>query len=474
MRAPLLARLPLRARLTAAFVVVMAAVLALGGAFVYIRLGDSLDRTITLGLRSRADDLRTQAGSASGALAQGRSVLTERGESIAQRLSASGAVLDATPALRDRALLSPEQRARALAGHEVLVDRGRTTAGDDPVRLLAVRVDGARSQPEVLVVGASTEDRQETLEDARELLGYGVPVVLLLASLAGYALAGAALRPVEQMRRQAEAIQAADSGARLALPPADDEIHRLGVTLNDLLDRLGAAVRVERTFVADASHELRTPLAILKAELEFALRPARTGAERTEALQAAADETDRLVRLAEDLLVIARAQDRALTLRREPLDLGAVAQTVASRHGREAQQRGVKLVVAPPDGPALVDGDRLRLEQALGNLVDNAIAHAASTVTVSIAVHGGEVTVGVADDGDGFPAAFLPHAFERFTRADKARSGGGSGLGLSIVETIAAAHGGQAAAANDPAGGARVSVSLPGIPEGGGDAGSDH
>ncbi|MEH3055436.1 MAG: ATP-binding protein [Patulibacter minatonensis] len=460
---------PLRARLTAAFVVVMALVLALGGGFIYVRLGKSLDNAITLGLRGRADDLRSVATDDATAFASGRSELTERGEHLAQRLSPAGRILDATPGLRTDALLTAGELRRALAGREVLVDHRRTGAGSDSVRLLAVRIDGARGDREVLVVGTSTEESREALTDAGELMLLGGPFVLLLASLAGYLLAGAALRPVEQLRRGAEAIRATHPGERLEVPAADDEIHRLALTLNDLLGRIEAAVEVERTFVADASHELRTPLAILKAELEYALRPARTGEEHLAALGLAAEETDRLVQLAEDLLVIARSQGGELALRRAPVSVAELAGTVLERHRRTAGERGIELAIGTiTAGPALL-GDQLRLEQALGNLVDNAIGHAAAAVTVSARWDDDrdEYRVAVLDDGAGFPEDFLPHAFERFTRADKARGRGGSGLGLSIVDAIASAHGGRAIAENLTGRGACVTLVLPAEPEGG-------
>lgn len=449
---------PLRARLTASFAVVMAIVLVLGGGFVYVQMRQSLQDTTTLGLRSRAQDLRDARSSASPSLPQGTSSLTERGESIAQLIGASGAVVDATPGLRDRSLLNARDLRRALAGEEVLLERRSTPAGDDRVRLLAV---GMPNKPEVLVVGESVEQSQDALVDLTELLLLGGPFVLLLSSLAGYLLAGAALRPVEAMRARAQSISASEPGARLPVSDAGDEIQRLGSTFNDLLARLEAAAEAERTFVSDASHELRTPLAILKAELEYALRPARTDGERTEALEAAAVETDRLVRLAEDLLVIARAQGGKLAIRHADIDVADLLRTVCARFERAAGDAGVALHLVDAAPGAVLRGDRSRLEQALGNLIDNALGHGAGTVTVTVAVEGDRLALQVVDDGDGFPPDFVPQAFDRFSRADKARQRGGSGLGLSIVEAIARAHGGAVTAANRTPAGAELTLTLP-------------
>ncbi len=189
------------------------------------------------------------------------------------------------------------------------------------------------------MVARSLEPREETLKRLfRELLIAG-PLALLLASLAGYGLAAAALRPVEAMRRRAAAVTAAAPG-RLPVPPAKDEVSRLATTLNDMLARLQGAFEHERRFVSDASHELRTPLALLRTELELALRRPRSPAELEEALRSAAEETERLSRLAEDLLLIARADQGALPIRREAVPAAEVLAPVAARFTTRTRQLG--------------------------------------------------------------------------------------------------------------------------------------
>jgi signal transduction histidine kinase len=284
-------------------------------------------------------------------------------------------------------------------------------------------------------------------------------VALLLASLAGYALASAALRPVEAMRRRAAAISHEEPGQRLPVPRTSDEIGRLGETLNEMLDRLEAAFERERAFTADASHELRTPLAILKAELELALREGRSPEELRAALESAAEETDRLVQLAEDLLAIARLDDGRLALRPAPLDASELAAATAARFHARAEEGG-RSVRASVDGDVSIEGDRERLEQALGNLVDNALRHGEGDVLVEAVESDGRVELHVRDSGPGFPPDFIDRAFERFTRGDAARSRGGAGLGLAIVAAVAESHGGGAHAANLPGGGADVWLEL--------------
>jgi signal transduction histidine kinase len=226
-----------------------------------------------------------------------------------------------------------------------------------------------------------------------------------------------------------------------------------------MLARLEVAFKRERAFVSDASHELRTPLSILRTELELALRGRHTRAELEDALRSAAEETERLSRLAEDLLVIARSDQGRLPVRPEDLVAEEVLQRVAARFQTRARVEGRPL--DPQAAPGLtVRADPARLEQALANLVDNALRHGRGTVALSAQASNGTVELHVCDEGDGFPPAFLPSAFERFTRADEARSRGGTGLGLAIAAAVAGAHGGSAHAVNRTQG-ADVWIALP-------------
>ena len=294
-------------------------------------------------------------------------------------------------------------------------------------------------------------DRDEVLAVLLALLLVVGPVALGLATYAGYRLAGAALHPVESMRLEAAEISSATSGRRLPLSETHDEIHRLGETLNEMLERLDAGLQRERRFVGDASHELRTPLALLKTELELALRRERTPEELERAISSAREEVERLIRLAEDLLVLDRSGETEL--RPAELDARELLDAVAHRFATRAAEAGRAIEV---HGAGTFRGDRDRLEQALGSLVDNALTHGRGTVRLEAAREGDSLELLVADEGDGFPPDFVPRAFERFSRADEARTTGGAGLGLAIVDAVARAHGGRAAAA-----GATVTLVLP-------------
>ena len=395
-----MASVPVRLRVTLAFAGVMAILLAAAGVALYTRLASELDTTINQGLHSRTVDL--------------------------------------LPAARSGRPLPPDDEqnfARVVRAADQLPDLG------EPVRVVRTRLDAART----LVVGTTIDDRDDALKTLVILLVIGLPIMLVLASLAGYGAAAAALRPVERMRRQAAGM--AEPSGRLPVGPADDEIGRLGTTLNEMLARIEESFKRERAFVADATHELRTPLAILrKAELELALREGRSVEELEVALRSAAEETDRLVALAEDLLVIARVEEGRLPVRPEPLDAGTLA---CGASGRPKRRRG---------WPCARDPERL--EQALRNLVDNARRYGGGHVELAAERVNGSVELHVCDEGPGFPPDFLDAAFERFTRADEARGRGGTGLGLAIVDAIARAHGGAAGARNRPTGGADVWISL--------------
>jgi signal transduction histidine kinase len=309
-------------------------------------------------------------------------------------------------------------------------------------------------------VGTSLGERDDSLRTLAALLAGGGAVALLLSALAGYGVAAGALRPVEAMRRRAAAVRPGRSGERLPVPDSRDEIARLGVTLNEMLDRLEAAFARERAFTAEASHELRTPLGILKAELELALRQDRSPGELRAALESASEETDRLVQLAEDLLAIARLDDGRLPIRTGAVDADHLIASVAARFESRAREGG-RRVSAAANGKLRFDGDRARLEQALGNMVDNALRHGAGEIRLSAVAREGSAELHVTDAGAGFDPEFIDRAFERFARAAGARGTAGAGLGLSIVAAVAASHSGSARAANRDGGGADVWIELP-------------
>lgn len=451
-------RLPIRVKLTLAFTIVMAAVLTATGFFLYLRLRTELDNRLDQSLHTHLQVVNTllrhgKAGDPEAALresGQGRD-----GTGLAQILAADGRVVGATEGLHGSPLLSAAEIRRAAAGTATF-DLNSDFAELGPIRVIANPVRTPRRDL-VVAVGTSLEDRNQALSNLRALLLVGEPIALLLAALAAYAVIGAALRPVEAMRTRAAAISAEDLGQRLPLGAGRDELRRLGETLNEMLVRLENGLIRERTFVADASHEFRTPLTMLKTELELMKRERPVGAEFDEALTSAIGDTDRLTRLTDDLLLLARGDRDRLPLRLQTLPIADLLAGVAGRYTKADVS-----VQADGDGPAALSAvaDRARLEQALSNLVDNALRYGASPVRLSAKERDGSIELHVTDEGTGFPPAFIPHAFERFTQADAGHGNEGTGLGLAIARMIAEAHGGSAHVANRASGGADAWIAI--------------
>jgi two-component system, OmpR family, sensor kinase len=437
-------QLPIRIRLTLGFALAMTLVLAAVGLFVYQRVSNELLAGIDQTLVAQAHE-ETESGHVD--------VDTGGGTTYAQRFTRTGALQAsqprALPPLLDRRLV-----AEAAAGR---LYRDRTLPGRrGEWRVLAVPGTSGRG---VVVVARSLAPRASSLDHLRHELVLFLPIALLAACLGGYALTARALRPVELLRRRAGAVTA-ESQTMLPVPPSGDEISRLATTLNDMLARLHAAVEHERRFVADASHELRTPLSLLQTELELALRRPRSHEELEQALRSAAEETQRLTRLANDLLLVARADQGPLPIRRETVPAGDLLEGVAQRFEIRAASLGRELRVEPSD--LVLDADLIRLEQALANLVENALIYGRGAVQLRAVEQVDAVELHVTDEGEGFPEGFRARAFDRFSRADEARGRGGSGLGLSIVDLVARAHGGKAGLRNPPENGADVWLSLPG------------
>ena len=453
-------RLSIRLRITLVFAGVMAILLAGLGFFIYLRFQAQLNETINNGLISRAKDVGTLVDRSGGNLKGGGDLPGE--DTFAQVLTPSGHVYGATTGTLSHSPLLTPRELRDATTAPIRVDRADVEALEGPARLFARR-QATPSGTLVVLVGASLDDRNEALNNLRTILLIGGPVALLLASLAGYAMAVGALRPVEAMRRRAAAISAAEPEQRLPVPETEDEVARLGETLNAMLGRLEAALERERTFVDDASHELRTPLAMHKTELELALRYAKTPEEMRAAITSAIVEVDRLSALAEDLLVLARTEQGKLALHLGKVRVNDLLGDVRERFASRIDWPGRSLVVQSANG-LTIDADPVRLEQALTNLVENAIQHGRGEITLRASEVDGDLEIHVEDRGPGFPPEFLDQAFERFSRADQSRGGDGTGLGLAIVEAIARAHRGTAHAVNRDGSGADVWIQLPAQP----------
>jgi two-component system OmpR family sensor kinase len=385
------------------------------------------------------------------------------GDYLLQVIDARGQVVGRSPDAGTIPLLSPGQLNQA---RRVPVSVTATAAEEEAERL---RVTGAPMTAHpgwVAVAATSLEAYDTTQRQVTRGLAVGGGVFTVIAGAGAYWLARAALSPVERLRRQAAAISVRGGDpAVLQVPRTRDEIAALAGTMNDLLSRLRRALDTESAFVADASHELRSPLAILRGELELAARPGRSLAELTAAVHTAAEEADRLTRITNDLLVLARGDAGRLELKLAESDIHDLLGRSAALAAPRLDAAGVTCHLDVPAGiRAEVDPDRFR--QGVDNLLANAarFAPAGSVIVITAREDGPDLRIEVSDDGPGFPDGFLPHAFERFSRPDggRSRDDGGAGLGLAIVQAICAAHGGRARAGNRPAGGAVVSMQFPG------------
>ncbi|AGS71061.1 HAMP domain-containing sensor histidine kinase [Streptomyces collinus] len=492
-------RLPVVTRLVLAVAITMSLVLTGTAGLVYWRVQTALDRQLH-------DDLAAYRHSLDRAVRAGTAPPPGPSGSLYQVLDTRGRVLAASDAVRHRPLLSAAELDSAAHGHTVRRDVGSLLPiTPDTLRLQARRVR-AGGQSRVVVAAVRRGHRDEALRELLAQLAFASVLALIAASFVGYRTARAALRPVERYRSGAATLADGAQNLRLDVPAdRDDEITRLGHTLNRMLDRLEASAVRERRFVADASHELRTPLALLRAELDVALHRPRSAEELTGTLRAVEGEVQRLIDLSNALLALEELGGTDHVVR-APVCLADLVEAAVAPHLRTAGREGRALTVDAAGTTVEVDARWLR--PALGNLVDNALRHAAGPVRVTAEVHGpdtaeargpvtaeahgpvtsqarepvtaemrgqviaearGPVTAEVrrprlrlvvADEGPGFPPDFLPRAFDRFARAEASRTSEGSGLGLAFVQAVATAHGGTAHAENTGRG-AAVVLDLP-------------
>jgi two-component system, OmpR family, sensor kinase len=438
----------IKLRVAGVFTLALAVAFALGGWLFVSQLDaqllKALDKTVTAQLAPYKSARSVRSAGMIGAPEN----------SLVQIIGSKGRVLRHSSEAGTAPLLNSDQVSLAMS--EGVTKR----VGDEQFRFHATHVGHTGA---TAVVGVSTEDQVSGPLGAQiTAVMIGGIIFVLIGGLGAYWLAAAALSPVERMRREVAALSASESETGVQVPRTRDELAALAGTMNDLLARLHQALARQRAFVADASHELRTPLAVLGAELELAGRPGRSREELVQATTSAEEEVARLTRLTNDLLVLARSDEGKMPVRPTPTRVMELLERSAERAAGQAASAPV-VVEAAPELVATIDADRIR--QAVDNLIDNALrfAPAGSQIKVTAMAQGPDLVIEVADAGPGFPAAFLPHAFERFRRPDegRARPSGGAGLGLAIVAAIAGAHGGSAAARNGAQGGAIVSLDLP-------------
>lgn len=461
----------LRIRLALLYTLAAAVLVATGALSLSFLLHRGLTQNVDAALAARSE----QVGQ-SGTLSLPDSLpvsggLDERFATVTQIYDAQGGLQHSQPTSLP-ALLSAEQVSSVGMDDQL----GTITYDGTRIRVLW-RALGTTGDGTVLMVGASLHQVDDDAADIDGALALAAPLLVVFAGAGTWLLSGAALRPVERMRADAAQLRASGQDRRLSVPTTGDELASLGHTLNDLLDGLHAALRQQRDFVADAGHELRTPLAVLRTELELADRPGRTPEQLRESLQHAAKEVDRLADLANSLLELARAESQAADATAPVVDISALIDDAARAHRAAADAAGIELIVDYPPGLS-APGDPGSLRQVLDNILSNGLAHTPRRGTIvvdaeTVAAGGHDwppadydaIRITVRDTGPGMPEEFLPHAFERFSRSDTSRARtsaqSGTGLGLAIAGSIMAAHGGTAAARNQPSGGLEIVLLLP-------------
>jgi signal transduction histidine kinase len=454
-----LRRASVRSRSTAAAVVVVAVAMALGAAVLLLLLQRALITTVSEAADGRAADVASQVGEEGVSALSVDLAKTTRASQIIQVLDSSGRIVAASSARAETTALThlrptPDAVERAEVGEMPLLD-------DDHDYLIVARGVENGGQAYVVVVASSVETQRATVATVTEYLAIGFPVLLLVVGGASWMLAGQALRPVERIRTRVQGIESSDLTERVPVPETDDEIARLAATMNEMLDRLQAGQATQRRFVADASHELRSPLATVAAGLDV-IEPSARGATWQGLHEMMRGEAERMGRLVENLLLLAKADDAALPMQRAEVDLDDLVESEVMRLREGTSQ----LKVTTDVHPVRVHGDPLRLSQLIRNLVDNAAVAAHSAVRLSTAEQDGHAVVTIEDDGDGIPEADRLRVFERFVRLDasRARSSGGSGLGLSIVQEIIKAHHGTVTltpGSTSSTGGTTATVTLP-------------
>ncbi len=461
--------LSIRTRLTAWYSAVLAASLCMFGAVAYFAMSGSIRATVDSGLRARLEGVREviQETTPEGLAA----IKEELGEF--SDVQAGGGLLWISDANGNLIYNSfggkqPGEPARRMAASIPFYEKIR----GEQFRVLSQPVEAAGSRYQVQIA-VSTESFDRALDRFRLVLCLSAPLFLAVAALGGYWMSRRALAPVDEITRTARSISAQNLSRRLLVPQTADELERLSATLNEMLERLEAAFRKVAQFTADASHELRTPVAVMRTSAELALRKPRSESEYREAIQQILREAENTTRLIENLMLLTRADLGEATLSLERTNAAECLERASRKGSILAEAKQVAFSERVPEKPVWIPGDSSSLERLFLILLDNAVKYtpAGGCIDVNLRSQDGFAIAEIRDTGIGIAAEDLPRIFDRFYRADRARSreSGGTGLGLAIGRWIVEAHRGEIRVESEPAKGSRFEVRLPLSSEGGQD-----
>ncbi len=472
--------LGVRLQLTLWFTGVFALLFFSAGAFLYFHLELSLGKSLDAAIQTHAQQIANDIAYSHGKIhifdatadlpgfdkQVGQQHVSDGDvnyETLVRLLDAQGHVIHVTPAFLK--LKVPGISVTQPLHGEPWQDTITTRDGSAQVRLYSsvLSVDGKPFG--VIQVGQSLEDLHETLHHiVEELIIVGI-VVLFLSAIGSYWLASRALAPIHSLIRTARSIKGGDLSQRVPVSQAHDELHFLAVTLNEMLESLDHTFARQRRFVADASHELRTPVAVIRSMTDVALLHSSTQQEYISVLSNVNSEAERLSKLINDLLALARGDENQTKFECEPVQLDQLVDIVAANAEPLAADHGVTIQRSVLE-PVTILADEARLIQMFMNLIDNAILYTnrGGTVTVAVAWKQEQASISIQDNGVGIASEHLPHIFERFYRVDPARTrteGGSSGLGLAIVEWIVRAHKGAIVVDSHPGQGTTFTINLP-------------
>jgi len=460
-------------KLTLWYVVILGIILSAFSFFLYFTLADSLYKGLDTKIKTMAEIVVSSANNPFGAgpsIADLDRIMTERfgvrplGRFI-QILDESGKVGDSSTNLRDAQIPISVQTLKAAS-------KGQTTfetvqvMGKYPLRVVTMPILVDTRMVGIVQIGSSLEGVEEALHQLLLILLIAVPTALLFASAGGLFLANKALKPVVEITQIARRIGSGDLSQRIRIKRVNDELGRLASTFNEMIAKLEGSFRQVKRFTADASHELKTPLTILRGEVEVGLKKKRALKEYQRILVSNLEEINRMSRIVDDLLTLSRADMGELTMEREEMELSSLAHEVWEDLQILARQKGVQLKFMG-DGATKVEGDPLFLRQLILNLTENGLKYTPPGGEVELKVEGDcdhkVVRILVSDTGVGIAPKDQKRVFDRFFRADKARSRetGGTGLGLSICQWIAHAHEGQIAVRSTVGMGSTFTVTLP-------------
>jgi heavy metal sensor kinase len=459
--------MPIRARMTAWHVAVVALIVAALGAFLVLRLHSNLIAASDTRLRSAVDQIAfgyhkegaPEARDVSATVLSGKATASQVIDPAGRVLASFGDRIAAVP------MIGTADTRRALSGERVYRTRRLGSAGRSFRVVASVTTRGGARL--VVAAAESTAAIDRSVGQLRTLLLIGWPVAILITAACGWWLATRSLRPISRMTAEADGIAVDRLSDRLPVPETGDEVARLAETLNRMLGRVEAGMEEQQRLVADASHELRSPLAAMRAEIEVSLRADGLDGDARAVLISTLEEVERLSSTVDGLLILASADQGALDLNLATVDLTATTRQHAERFRALAVARDVELVLSLR--PAWVRGDRDWLGKAVANLIDNAIKFSppGGRVLVSTESDRRECRVTVLDEGPGIPPEERERVFARFYRRDQARtrSLGGTGIGLSIVREVAIAHGGRVWVDASPRGGSAFTIAIPAVAE---------